>query len=56
LGEGITAEDMKALRWVRPKIVVEVSLVEWTRDGALRHSEFVAVRSDKFAREVQRDA
>ena len=32
-GEGITAEDMTALRWVKPKIVVEVSFVEWTRDG-----------------------
>jgi len=30
-GEGITAEDMIALRWVKPKIVVEVSFVEWTR-------------------------
>ncbi len=27
-GEGITAEDMTALRWVRPRIVVEVSFVE----------------------------
>jgi bifunctional non-homologous end joining protein LigD len=35
-GEGITADDMAVLRWVKPKIVVEVSFVEWTRDGLLR--------------------
>ena len=30
-GEGATAEDMTKLRWVRPKIVIEVSFVERTR-------------------------
>jgi bifunctional non-homologous end joining protein LigD len=54
-GEGVTAEDMKKLRWVKPRVVVEVSFVEWTRDGALRHSEFVAVRDDKRATDVHRD-
>ena len=39
-GEGIPAEDMTVLRWVKPKIVAEVSFVEWTRDGLLRHPEF----------------
>jgi ATP-dependent DNA ligase len=36
-GEAITADDMTTLQWVKPKIVVEVSFVEWTRDGLLRH-------------------
>ena len=27
-GEGITADDMAALRWVGPKLVVEVSFAE----------------------------
>lgn len=54
-GEGVTAEDMNKLRWVNPRVVVEVSFVEWTRDGALRHSEFVAVRDDKRAADVRRD-
>jgi hypothetical protein len=30
-GEGITAEDMTALRWVKPKVVVEVSFVDARR-------------------------
>ncbi len=54
-GEGITAEDMAALRWVKPRILVEVSSVEWTRDGLLRHPEFIGVRDDKSPREVRRE-
>ena len=53
--EGISAEDMTTLRWVKPQIVVEVSFVEWTRDGLLRHPQFIGVRVDKSLREVRRD-
>lgn len=55
-GEGITAEDMAKLRWVKPKLVVEVSFVEWTRDGLLRHPQFVGPREDKKARQVHRES
>jgi bifunctional non-homologous end joining protein LigD len=54
-GEGVTAEDMLELRWVTPRVVVEVSFVEWTRDGALRHSSFVGIRTDKRPIEVHRE-
>jgi bifunctional non-homologous end joining protein LigD len=54
-GEGVTEEDMAKLRWVRPQVVVEVSFVEWTREGALRHSQFVGVRTDKRARDISRE-
>jgi bifunctional non-homologous end joining protein LigD len=54
-GEGVTADDMKALKWVRPRLVVEIAFTEWTRDGHLRHSTFVAVRDDKRAGEVVRE-
>jgi len=54
-GEGVTEADMAKLRWVTPKVVVEVSFVEWTRDGHLRHSELVGVRRDKPARDVRRE-
>ena len=53
-GEGVTQEDMAKLHWVKPRVVIEVSFVEWTRDGALRHSEFVALRDDKRAPDVGR--
>jgi bifunctional non-homologous end joining protein LigD len=54
-GEGITAEEMKTLRWVKPKLVVEVSFAEWTRDGSLRHAAFIGLRDDKAPRAVVRE-
>lgn len=55
-GEGITEEDMAKLRWVRPSIVAEVSFVEWTRDGLLRHPAFVGVRDDIEPAAVRRES
>ncbi len=54
-GEGITAEDMKALRWVKPAVVVEIGFVEWTAEALLRHSTFVGIRDDKRASAVHRE-
>jgi bifunctional non-homologous end joining protein LigD len=47
---------MTSLRWVTPRLVIEVSFVEWTRDGLLRHSEFVGIREDKKPHEVRRES
>jgi bifunctional non-homologous end joining protein LigD len=54
-GEGVTVEDMKVLKWVKPMLVAEVAFTEWTRDGNLRHSAFVGLRADKDARTVVRE-
>ena len=54
-GEGVTAEDMKILKWVKPVVVVEIAFTEWTRDGHLRHSVFAGVRNDKHPRDVVRE-
>jgi bifunctional non-homologous end joining protein LigD len=54
-GQGITGADMKTLCWVRPSEVVEVAFVEWTRDGLLRHAQFVGLRDDKGPSEVRRE-
>ena len=54
-GEGITAEEMTRLVWVKPSVVIEVAFTEWTRDGSLRHASFVGVRRDKPARTVRRE-
>ena len=54
-GEGISAEEMTKLRWVKPVLVAEISFVEWTRDGSLRHAAFLGLRDDKPPREVRRE-
>jgi bifunctional non-homologous end joining protein LigD len=41
--------------WLRPELVCEVSLSEWTEDGVMRHPVFVRMRDDKSAREVVRE-
>lgn len=54
-GEGITAADMKELRWVKPTQVVQVAFAEWTRHGHLRHASFKGLRRDKDPRDVVRE-
>jgi bifunctional non-homologous end joining protein LigD len=41
--------------WVRPEIVVQVAFIEWTVHGKLRHSRLLGIRTDKPAREVERE-
>lgn len=55
-GEGITAEEMTELRWVKPRLVAEISFAEWTRDGSLRHAAYIGLRDDKAAEEVRRES
>ena len=51
-----SAEHMGELRWLKPKLVAQIAFTEWTRDGSLRHSKFVAVREDKDPKEVLRES
>ena len=44
----------RRVHWVRPEMVVEVSYVEWTPDGLLRHVVYLGEREDKLATEVRR--
>ena len=46
---------LSRVHWVRPEMVVEVSYVEWTPDGLLRHVVYLGEREDKPAIEVRRD-
>jgi DNA ligase D-like protein (predicted ligase) len=46
---------LSRVHWVRPEMVVEVSYVEWTPDGLLRHVVYLGEREDKLAIEVRRD-
>jgi len=54
--EGLTAEDMKECRWLRPRLVCEVEYVEWTEANHLRHASFIALREDKAATLVVRES
>ncbi len=54
-GEGITADQMDEIVWVKPQVVVEIAFTEWTRDAHLRHAAFEGLRTDKRAREVKRE-
>jgi bifunctional non-homologous end joining protein LigD len=54
-GEGVTADDMKKLRWLKPKLVAQVRFAEWTNYGLLRHATYLGLRDDKKPREVHRE-
>ena len=41
--------------WVQPEIVVHVAFIEWTVHGKLRHSRLLGIRTDKPARQVERE-
>lgn len=38
---------MAECRWLKPVLVGQFEFVEWTPDGHLRHSRFIALRKDK---------
>lgn len=42
--------------WVRPEVVVQVSFIEWTVHGKLRHSRLKGLRADKAPFDVVREA
>jgi len=54
-GQGLTAAKMKDCRWLKPILVAQFEFVEWTPDNHLRHSHFVALRTDKKATDVVRE-
>ena len=55
-GEGITADEMTQLRWLKPKLIAQVSFTEWTTYGMLRHATFEGLRDDKEPHEIVREA
>ncbi len=42
----------KASHWVKPQLVGEVAFTEFTDNGTLRHPSFIALRSDKPAKDI----
>jgi len=55
-GEGFHADDMSKCRWLEPRLVAAIEFAEWTSANHLRHAKFIALRDDKNAKEVAREA
>jgi ATP-dependent DNA ligase len=55
-GAGLTKEKMNECRWLEPKLVGQFQFVEWTEVNHLRHTKFIALRDDKKAKDVVREA
>jgi bifunctional non-homologous end joining protein LigD len=47
--------DKKAVHWVRPTLLAEVSFAEWTNTGHIRHAVFHGLRTDKKAKAIVRE-
>jgi bifunctional non-homologous end joining protein LigD len=54
-GGGVTAEQMREMQWLEPKLAAQIRFVEWTADGHLRHAVFLGLRSDKKPRSIHRE-
>ena len=54
-GSGVTADQMREMRWTQPQLVAQFQFVEWTAEGHLRHAGFLGLRVDKTATEVVRE-
>ncbi|MFP3646428.1 DNA ligase D [Paraburkholderia sp. SIMBA_054] len=48
-------ERGREIVWMRPHVVVEVSFLEWTSSGEIRHGVLKALRDDKEADEVHEE-
>jgi bifunctional non-homologous end joining protein LigD len=47
--------EQKDVTWVKPHLVTQISLTEWTKEGRLRHPSFKGLRSDKPPQEVKKE-
>lgn len=48
-----TVPGERAVHWVRPTLVADVTYTEHTRDGLLRHPVFRGLREDRDAKEIR---
>jgi bifunctional non-homologous end joining protein LigD len=46
---------LRKVQWTDPKLIAEVTFMEWTSDGSIRHPSFQGLREDKTPKEVVRE-
>ena len=46
---------LREAHWIEPNLVAEVSFIEWTSDGSIRHPSFQGLREEKQPQEVRRE-
>jgi bifunctional non-homologous end joining protein LigD len=46
---------LREAHWLEPSLIAEVSFIEWTTDGSIRHPSFQGLRDDKQPRDVRRE-
>jgi bifunctional non-homologous end joining protein LigD len=51
--KGMGAGEWRAVHWLEPVKLCEVSFTEWTQDGRIRHPSFQGLREDKDASDVR---
>ncbi|RYE49819.1 MAG: hypothetical protein EOP24_00840 [Hyphomicrobiales bacterium] len=49
---GMPKAEVRAARWVEPRLLAEIEFTEVTPDGLIRHPSFKGLREDKDPREV----
>jgi len=49
------AYKKRDLRWIEPRLVVQVRYTRWTSNGVLRHPTYCGLREDKAPAEAVRD-
>jgi bifunctional non-homologous end joining protein LigD len=54
-GMALTREAMELCCWLKPQLVAQIGIREWTADGHLRHATFQGIRDDKNPRDVVRE-
>lgn len=53
--EGLPPDVARQAHWVRPELVAEIAFGHWTREGILRHSTYLGLRTDKPPTDVVRE-
>lgn len=52
---GVGTGEWRAVHWVKPVLLCEVTFTEWTNDGRIRHPSFEGLREDKDASQVKKE-